>query len=118
MSSLTIGIDLGGTRIKGVVLDDTGKILHQHYSATNDGDGATWKKAIISVVDELCKAAGTKETTVGISAPGICNEGNTAVAFMPGRLQGLENFQWCDHLSYPAWVLNDAMAALMAESRL
>jgi glucokinase len=37
---------------------------------------------------------------------------------MPGRLQGLENFDWSDFLNHKTWVLNDAVAALMAEATL
>ena len=36
---------------------------------------------------------------------------------MPGRLQGLENFDWTDFLQQPTWVLNDAVAAMMAEAK-
>jgi len=50
-----IGIDLGGTRIKGVAVDEEGKLLHQVYMPTNDGDGAVWKKAVADTVKELQK---------------------------------------------------------------
>ena len=43
MSEIAIGIDLGGTRIKAVAIDQFGNTLHQHYQPTNDGDGAMWK---------------------------------------------------------------------------
>ena len=36
---------------------------------------------------------------------------------MPGRLQGLENFDWSNYLRRKTWVLNDAVAALVAESK-
>ena len=36
---------------------------------------------------------------------------------MPGRLQGLENFDWSDFLQTSTWVLNDAVSAMMAEAR-
>ena len=35
---------------------------------------------------------------------------------MPGRLPGLENFVWSDFVKEKIWVLNDAHAALTAES--
>jgi glucokinase len=35
---------------------------------------------------------------------------------MPGRLAGLEQFVWSDFLERPTWVLNDAHAALIAET--
>lgn len=36
---------------------------------------------------------------------------------MPGRLAGLENFVWKDYLKCPAYVLNDGVAALVAEAK-
>jgi glucokinase len=36
---------------------------------------------------------------------------------MPGRLQGLEQFNWSDYLQRKTVVINDAVAALMAEAR-
>jgi glucokinase len=36
---------------------------------------------------------------------------------MPGRLDGLENFVWSDYLKCSAYVLNDGVAALVAEAK-
>ncbi len=118
MESITIGIDLGGTRIKGIAMDAEGNLLHQLYTATNDGDDSVWKKAIGETVNNLKTKAGIKNCVIGISAPGLPNESNTAIAFMPGRLQGLENFDWSAYLHHSCFVLNDAVAALVAEARL
>jgi glucokinase len=112
-----IGIDLGGTRIKGVAVDGGGNLLHQLYMSTNDGDGAVWKKAVAETVNELAGRLAEKEILIGISAPGLPNHDNTAIAFMPGRLEGLENFAWKDYLNYPVFVLNDGVAALVAEAK-
>ena len=118
MSSIAIGIDLGGTRIKGVVLDAENKLLHQLYTPTNDGDEDVWKKAVYKTVEELLRITDQSTSVIGISAPGISNDMNTAIACMPGRLQGLENFIWSEFLQHPTWVLNDAISALVAEARM
>lgn len=111
-----IGIDLGGTRIKGVVVDEEGNLLHKLYMPTNDGDNAVWKKAVAETVSELRQGL-TGNTVIGFSAPGLPDKENTAIAFMPGRLEGLENFIWKDYLQCPAFVLNDGLAALVAEAK-
>jgi len=116
-SGLTIGIDLGGTRIKGVVIDAIGNVLHQTYTPTNDGEGEIWKEAIAKTVHELRKKVPGEKIAVGISAPGLPNKENTTIAFMPGRLDGLENFVWSDYLNCSAYVLNDGVAALVAEAK-
>lgn len=113
----TIGIDLGGTRIKGVVVNATGNVLHQLYTSTNDGEGEVWKAAIAATVKELKEKIQANGIAVGISAPGLPNKENTAIAFMPGRLEGLENFDWSHYLQCKTYVLNDGVAALVAEAK-
>ena len=87
-SGLTIGIDLGGTRIKGVVIDAVGNIVYQTYTPTNDGEEEVWKEAIAKTVHELRQKVPGEKIAVGISAPGLPNKENTTIAFMPGRLDG------------------------------
>lgn len=113
----SIGIDLGGTRIKGVAIGITGKVLHQSYTSTNDGEGEVWKDAIAATVNDLKQKLNIDKISVGISAPGLPNKENTAIGFMPGRLEGLENFIWSNYLRCPVYVLNDGVAALVAEAK-
>ncbi len=115
--TITIGIDLGGTRIKGVAIDTNCKILYQTYTPTNDGEGELWKVAIKKTVEDLQQKLNTENVPVGISAPGLPNKENTVIAFMPGRLEGLENFNWSEYLQSPVCVLNDGVAALVAEAK-
>ncbi len=117
MPDVTTGIDLGGTRIKAVAIDGSGNILHRHYQSTDDAGDAAWKNAVALAVQEIQSNTGTKTEIVGISAPGLPDPDNSAIAFMPGRLQGLENFDWTSFLKARTYVLNDAIAAMMAEAR-
>lgn len=117
MTTMHIGIDLGGTRIKAVAINSTGEILEQSYTATDDGDDHRWKQSVATAVSGLMQKTGSSSAVIGISAPGLPNSTNDCIAFMPGRMQGLENFNWSAHLHQPAYVLNDAVAALMAEAR-
>lgn len=117
MSEIVIGIDLGGTRIKAVAIDEQGNILHQHFQPTNDGDDSIWKNAILDAVNELQSKLPGNKVVIGISAPGLPNTTNSVIAYMPGRLHGLENFDWTDFLKTRTFVLNDAISAMMAEAR-
>lgn len=117
MQKVSIGIDLGGTRIKALALGESGEILHQSYLSTNDGSDSIWKNAVADAVKELQEKLGGAGSVIGISAPGLPNSGNSAIAFMPGRMQGLENFVWSDFLNSRTYVINDAISALMAEAR-
>ena len=112
-----IGIDLGATRIKAVAIDAEGNLLHQHYEPTLETDDANWKNAVVKAVKKIQNKIQNAGLAIGISAPGLPNDDNTAIAYMPGRLQGLENFNWTDFLGTRTFVLNDAIAAMMAEAR-
>ncbi len=118
MVKAVIGVDLGGTRIKAVALDYDGNVLHQQYSTTEDSNEALWKQTILNTVNALQARLNVIDLVVGISAPGIPNEQNSAIAYMPGRLEGLQNFDWSSYLNRKTWVLNDAVAALMSEVRM
>ena len=115
--STTIGIDLGGTRIKAVAIDANGNVLHENYQPTNDGDGSVWKNAVSKAVKELKQTLKVDKINIGLSAPGLPDDNNTCIACMPGRMQGLENFVWSEFLSQPTYVLNDAVAAMMGEAK-
>ncbi len=116
MKKAAIGIDLGGTRIKGVALDPEGKMMEQVYTPTEDSAGQPWKSAIRETVTKLQEKISGLPYVIGISAPGIPDEGNTAISFMPERLQGLERFVWTDYLGHQTYVANDAIAAMAAEA--
>jgi glucokinase len=117
MSQVTIGIDLGGTRIKALAIDADGNVLHENYQPTNDGDDMIWKNAVAAAVQELQKILQKEKIRVGLSAPGLPNSDNTCIACMPGRMQGLENFNWTNFLNQPTYVLNDGVAAMMGEAK-
>lgn len=109
-----IGIDLGGTRIKGVLINDKGLILNEVITKTKE-EKKEWIDDVKSTVNKLAVNSSEKYT-VGLSAPGIPNKNNTAIAFLPDRLQGIEGFIWQEMLSKPTIVINDAIAALSAEA--
>jgi glucokinase len=112
---MTIGLDIGGTRIKAVLLHE-GKIIDHLYHPT--GEGEAFKQAAFDAVQELKSKTTAKDFTIGISAPGISNDERSAIAYMPGRLPGLEHFVWADFLKHPTCVLNDAVCALLAEAKM
>ncbi|HEX5150539.1 MAG TPA: ROK family protein [Parafilimonas sp.] len=118
MSAAAIGIDLGGTRIKVVAIDENGNTLYHRYHPTNDGDdGTVWKNAIAAMVLDAKNKINSRDAVIGISAPGLPNTDNSAIAFMPGRLQGLEDFNWTEFLKTKTYVLNDAVSAMVAEAK-
>ena len=117
-----LGIDLGGTHIKAVLMDKDFHILDSHLTQTDDQDqtdvSERWKNSIRNLVDSFQQKTNHQIRKIGFSAPGLANEHNTAIASLPNRLAGLEHFLWSEWLGTPTYVLNDAHAALIAESKL
>jgi len=105
-----IGIDLGGTNTKTVLVNEAGDILEQQELPTVYFDsGRGWKEAIRTIVDGH---AGR----VGIAAPGLASQKGKAAFTIPGgRLDGLNGFDWEEYLQIPVRVVNDAHAALLGE---
>jgi len=66
---LRIGIDLGGSKIEGVVLGPEGTLLVRERTATPQGDYAGTLAAICALVGRLEQAVG-QSCTVGIGMPG------------------------------------------------
>ena len=113
-SDKVIGIDVGGTNIKGVLISRKGKVLESVVRET-DKNGSGWKDTVQEVFAHL-QINVKGEIPVGLSAPGISNKAHDAIAHMPGRLEGLEGFNWTDFLKLKSVkVLNDAHSALLAE---
>lgn len=112
-----VGIDLGATRIKGVLVDlTTGGVIHQTIADTCDGNPEHWKQQVTDMVDRLAGLSDTPIKGTGLAAPGIVSAGCRAIASMPGRMVGLEGVEWHALLGRPVKVLNDAHAALVAEA--
>jgi glucokinase len=110
-SEIALGIDLGGTNIKAVWMDPEGNMLRRKTTSTGDSvQAAAWKEAIRALAAEDCPA------TMGIAAPGLAHVDERRIAFMPGRLHGLEGLDWKDFLGRSVKVLNDAHAALLGEA--
>lgn len=120
MRRIGIGLDLGGTQIKGAAFDlAEGKMLEQRSAPTRDGECAGAEPAFIvearGLVQGLEEQVGSQSELVGVCSPGFANRGGTCIVSMPGRLKGLEGLEWPAALDRPAAVLNDAHAALMGE---
>ena len=117
----TIGIDLGGTRIKGALFDgESGELRARDTLPTRDGEPEVegepvFLRQVRNLIDGLERTAGVEAGALGISAPGLANRAATVIDFMPGRLAGLEGLNWGVALEKPCRVLNDAHAALLGE---
>lgn len=114
---VAIGIDLGGTNVKGILMREDGEILKQHYIPTKDDAEGKWRENVLEMVNFLKDFHQKPIDLIGLSAPGLANADNKCIAHLPNRLAGLENFIWEEYFGTKTLVLNDAHAALMAEAK-
>ena len=115
--SYSIGVDLGGTNIKIVVISNDGNELEYLTCDTADAAGS-WAQTIKQNVDEIQNQRGQSPCHIGLAAPGLAASDGRSIAYMQGRLKGLQGFVWQDFLDSvaPVVVLNDAHAALLGEA--
>ena len=115
--SYSIGVDLGGTNIKIVVISNDGDVLDYLTSDTADSDGS-WAQTIKQNIELIQKQRGQSPCHIGLAAPGLAAKDARSIAYMQGRLKGLQGFVWQEFLASSARVvvLNDAHAALLGEA--
>jgi glucokinase len=115
--TLTIGVDVGGTKVAGGVVDADGRVLAHTRRDTPATDVAGTRDTIVAVVAEL--AATYPVTAVGIGAAAWINATGSTVLFAP-------NLAWRDEplrdyvanaVGLPTVLENDANVAAWAEFR-
>ena len=113
---MRLGIDLGGTKISAVVLDDSGQEVWRARVATPRGDYDGTIAAIGGLVDQAERAVGVK-CTVGLGIPG-------APSRVTGRIKNA-NSSWLNdqplhqdleqRLNRPVRLANDANCLVLSE---
>lgn len=111
-----IGVDVGGTRIKAVVVEDEGTVLDQVVRPSLDDGVERWAEETQTLVGELIRQYG-EELCVGVCAPGLADNEERCIWNLPNRMPGIEGLVWQRFLARPQAVptLNDAQAALLGE---
>jgi glucokinase len=115
--AVTLGIDVGGTKIAAGAVDDDGSVIQEERRQTPARDAAATRAAIVDVIREL---AGRHEiAAVGIGAAGFVDVTRSNVLFAP-------NVAWRDEplrsaveaqVDLPVIVENDVNAAAWGEFR-
>lgn len=115
--TLTIGVDVGGTKVAAGVVDLAGEVVAQTRRDTPADDVAKTRDVIVEAVAEL--VAAHQVEAVGIGAAGWIDASRSTVLFAP-------NIAWRDEplrdyvseaVGLPVIVENDANAAAWAEFR-
>ncbi|SFC72365.1 ROK family glucokinase [Streptomyces aidingensis] len=113
---LTIGVDIGGTKIAAGVVDEAGKILETSTVATPP----TPEGVVDAIADAVrTVGAGTGTEAVGIGAAGYVDDKRATVLFAPNikwRREALKD-KVEQRVGMPVVVENDANAAAWGEYR-
>lgn len=119
---LSIGIDIGGTKVAGGIVDEHGRILQRTRRDTphRSTSPKVVEDTIVACVDELLATAddGDEVTAVGIGAAGFVAEDRATVVFAPHLSWRNEPLRDAlrERVSLPITVDNDANAAAWAEA--
>lgn len=114
---MRIGIDLGGTKIEGIALDDDGAVLARRRVPTPSGDYRATLQAVAALVEELERGAGARGR-IGIGTPG-------ALSRATGKIKNANsvclNGQALDRdlaalLQRPVRIANDANCLALSEA--
>jgi glucokinase len=118
MSRLYLGIDIGGTRLKAGVVDETGR-NRREAEAASPLDRAALESALAQLIREVSE--GVTLYGAGFGCKGIIDPETTVVKTMPGvwrYLQGVRLSSFVEGLlpeDAPVRADNDAKAALAGE---
>ncbi len=117
MSTLAIGVDIGGTKIAGGIVDGDGRLLDSERRETPGNDVGETEAAIVEVVDALAQRHDAR--SVGIGAAGWIAADRATVLFSPHLAWRNEPLRdaLAERIRLPLIVENDANAAAWAEYR-
>ncbi len=115
---LSIGIDLGGTKCLGAVVDDAGTVVHERRVPTPAGAEAI-VETVHALARDLRERAASPVAGVGVGAPGLVDRGGV-LRFAP-NLPGVTDLPLAGplaaRLATKVVVENDASAAAWGEWR-
>ena len=114
-----IGVDVGGTKLLGGVVDAQLGVHHRAQRRSRGADEAAVLDTMVDAVSELREAAGGAVAAVGFGIPSLIDqEHGTAVSTVHLPLRDVPfRDVMAERLGLPVFLDNDANLALLAEAR-
>lgn len=112
-----VGIDIGGTKIGGALVDESGNIIRETRVPTPAQDSDAIADAVVQLIRELSE--GVEVVAAGVAAAGFVDADRANIVYAP-------NLSWRNEpikakiqakVSMPVFIENDANAAGWAEYR-
>lgn len=98
---MRIGVDLGGTKIEGILLSPSGEVVEKIRVDTPTHKYIDTVEALCEVIDQLQRLSPPKECSVGVGTPG---------ALSPSNENGLELMKNCNSICLNGQPLKDDIA--------
>ena len=115
--ALYIGIDVGGTAVKGIIADEKGKLYGEDSIPTADGEEIV--NCIATLCNRLIKMSKEEVKGIGIGCAGVIDSAEGKVVLARNLL--LEDFPLVKLLNkkinLPVKITNDANAAALGEAK-
>ena len=113
---LAIGIDIGGTKIAGALVDEAGKVVRELKVMSPVQDSTAMILAIVDLIKELAK--GEKVVSAGVAAAGFLSADREVLYYAPNIATWRDiplRKLIADQVDIPVLLENDANAAGWAE---
>jgi glucokinase len=117
--SITIGLDIGGTRVKGGALDSAGNVLARAIEPTVPGQPLrALERQLNTLVDRLISETNGTLDGIGLSISGPTDP-DIGCVYLPGKILGLDQHKTVPYLrkrwKVPVTADNDGRLACYAE---
>ncbi len=116
---VTCGLDIGGTKIAGAVVDDAGTVLAEARVTSPATDPEAVEVAAAGLVRDLAVASASPISAVGVGAAGYIDAARSTVLFAPNIAWRNEPLgaELARRTGLPVVIENDANAAAWGEFR-
>jgi glucokinase len=119
---VVVGLDLGGTKMLGILMDDQARVRLRLRRPTPIGSNTAVREGVLSLVSELLQAgrdAGDSPAGIAIGAPGFIHPETGAI--LDAQNLGVHNLPLREIVAQtfglPTRVLHDVKAAALGEAR-
>ncbi|BDQ00167.1 ROK family glucokinase [Aquiluna sp. KACHI24] len=114
---LAIGIDIGGTKIAGAVVSESGEILEELRVPSPAQDPDQMITEVVGLINQLAAMAPEQVVAAGVAAAGFIDADQSTILYAPNLNWRNEPFRdrLKAHLDLPVFIENDANAAGWAE---
>lgn len=118
---ISIGLDIGGTRLKAIALQEPNRILHQLEIASHAGESPEHVRQSIREAMAAFADKGIQPTVIGIGCAGSVDPSTGMVRNSPnfGHFENIPLKEWAEtDFGVPTSVDNDANCAVIAEWKM